>query len=834
MKYLKRGEKGVNSRNSILLSFIAILIIALFGTAYSQLQPNSLIYITVEPEKSGLVTFTIDDSILDQWPLGGFMTEKFYFIALPQGKYLYLSVKPYGCYEVLKIDVSPEDIVVKRDKDRVIVHLIADYVNIRVVLYEVPENKCEYYWTGFFRVKKTDVFYGTVIVVSMLASMMIAYQVKVWKSEKKRRREFYEREFERRLKEFMGKFESAKTNNFDYVCDLISMMLSQRYDLDRVEKETLYKALTSKDLDSYFNLLKDSSDIISSFMTHTGMHMMYEFAIGLKTYLSALGLVPSTSRVLEDFLMNRIHTYVVSVDRDRLFDPLIEIVRDRHDIHHEGLRKVAELLTESEEYKYRFYNPHKYYSLVLREIEKETGYKIDLNLQIPKEEKPVIEEPTVKEERREPKKEEKIKRVEREFKIEDERFPEDMKPVIEKLWEMRRKGEPIKKPEEERGEEKPPIELPAYIMRQIQSIKIPVNEMIKSAKRYLEAGRDNKTVFREADRLVKEYCSGMDENSRISILTILTTIIPLIAKEIEQALPKEEEIRETPKEEGKEEKVEEEAQKEEAKKEEAPRKEGMEEKKEEKKIGEKTPEGLKIIDVDYTSRIEIAWGQIYLVPHFKALPSFIMCDMIDRWKAVPIPIEVRKEKIIEEINKASTLGKNPIIVVSKRGYLGERGIYKEYYVNKLKEIIDYLRERKKIFHVGFLMLEKIFFRYDCFGLKDGWGIYRLNLNVPENVNSVIDSLRKSSWIDEKIIDVLLISAILSPKLRDIVRIPRLLEEEVKKARDKGDEEAEAVYWALRKVIDLKRPLLESDIPEEYKKYVKVLKQLRIVKEVKMK
>ncbi|MEM3662177.1 MAG: hypothetical protein QXI68_01175, partial [Sulfolobales archaeon] len=704
MKNLKRGEREVNSRNSILLSSIAFLIIALFGTAYSQLQPNSLIYITVEPEKSGLVTFTIDDNILDQWPLGGFMTEKFYFIALPQGKYLYTSVKPYGCYEVLKIDVSPEDIVVKRDKDRVIVHLIADYVNIRVVLYEVPENKCEYYWTGFSRVKKTDVFYCTVIVVSMLASMMIAYQVKVWKSEKKRRRELYEEGFKRRLKEFMGKFESAKTNNFDYVCDLISMMLSQRYDLDRVEKETLYKALTSKDLDSYFNLLKDSSDIISSFMTHTGMHMMYEFAIGLKTYLSALGLVPSTSRVLEDFLMERGNTYV---DRDRLFDPLIELVRERHDIHHEGLRKVAELLTESEEYKYRFYNPHPYYSLVLREIEKETGYRIGLNLQISKEEKLVIEKPTVKEERREPKKEEKIRRVEREFKIEDERFPEDMKPVIEELWEMRRKGEPIKKPEEKK-EEKPSIELPAYIMRQIQSIKIPVNEMIKSAKRYLEAGRDSKTVFREADKLVKEYCNDMDENSRISILTILTTIIPLIAKEIEQALPKEEEIEEKA---PREEKVEEGAIKEEAQrgegvkekvKEEASREERVGKRKEEKKI----PEGLRVIEVDYDSRIEIAWGQIYLVPHFKALPSFIMCDMIDKWKTVPIPIDrMRKDKIIEEINKVSTMGKTPVIVVSKRGYLEERGIKKEYYINKLKEVINYLRERKKPFHVGFLMLE---------------------------------------------------------------------------------------------------------------------------------
>ncbi|MEM3742620.1 MAG: hypothetical protein QXU28_06050 [Nitrososphaerota archaeon] len=829
----------MNSKNNILLlSFIAVLIIVLSGTAYCQIQPNSLIYVTVEPAKSGLVTFTIDDSILDQWPIGGFMTEKFYFIAFPQGKYLYLSVNPYGCYEVLKIDVSPEDIVVKRDKDRVIIHLTADYVNIRVVLYEVPQNECEYYWTGFFRVKKTDVFYGTVTAASVLASIMIAYQIKNYRAELKRRRELYREEFKRRLKEFRGKFDSAKTNNFDYVCDLISMLLGQEYDLDRFEKMTLYKALTCTDLDSYFNLLKDSGDIISAFMRHVGMHMMNEFAIGLKTYLSALGLMPSTSRVLEDFLISRRYTEVY-VDRKRLFDILIELVKERHDIHHEGLRKVVELLTENEEYKYRFYNPHPYYSLVLREIEKETGYKIELNLQIPEEKKPTIEKPILREEKQ--KKE--IKRVEREFKIIDERFPEDMKPVIERLLEMREKGEIKKpeKPEEKKEEEKPSIELPAYIMKQIEGIKIiPVNEMIKSAKKYLESGRDSKTVFREADRLVREYCSRIDENSKISILTILTTIIPLIAKEIEEKLQKEEKIE--VKEEGKEEKVEEKAIREEAQKKaqreeeikkEAPKEERIEEKKEEKKE-EKIPEGLKIIEVDYDSRIEIAWGQIYLVPYFKALPSFIMCDMIDKWKAVPIPIDkMRKEKIIEEINKASTLGKNSIIVVSKRGYLEKRGIYKEYYVNKLKEIINYLRERRKIFHVGFLMLEKIYFKYDCFGLKDGWGVYRLNLKVPEKIKSIIDSLKKS-WIDEKIIDVLLIPAILSPKLREAISIPRLLEEKMREAEKEGDEEAEAVYWALKKVIDLKRPLLESDIPEEYKKHVKVLKQLRIVKEVKMK
>ncbi|MEM3952633.1 MAG: hypothetical protein QXP74_04420 [Nitrososphaerota archaeon] len=57
---------------------------------------------------------------------------------------------------------------------------------------------------------------------------------------------------------------------------------------------------------------------------------------------------------------------------------------------------------------------------------------------------------------------------------------------------------------------------------------------------------------------------------------------------------------------------------------------------------------------------------------------------------------------------------------------------------------------------------------------------------------------------------------------------------MKEAKEEGDDEAEAVYWAIKKVIDLKRPLLESDIPEEYKKHVKILKQLRIVKEVKMK
>ncbi|MCL7384006.1 MAG: hypothetical protein LZ174_06950 [Thaumarchaeota archaeon] len=915
-------------RRARLLILLTVLLLISIPQVLGQfsITPTSLVYIHVEPQGLGEVRYYPSFSgPLREWPSISTPIMSFFTMAFTQGTYLYLEARPYGCAELDRWEITPQDVnmTYAGSKERLIIILDRDYITVKVVFKKIPEASCPYIpvW-GSIRFRKSDVF-TFLTATSMICSVVaVAYKVK---KARDRRREM-EEERRSRIERMRNKLlEDTKRIGkgywYPYPWHVILYTALRRPQLEEVDIQRLSQALLDDNQLRYLrgNLGSWRSTIEQSYLSDIEIHTMA--LIGMKIYLALLGLIPSTDKIIEIFLES------IDPNKDfpgiwddrsaaKMIRRMMNLIKSNRELHEMGLRNVYYLIKVNPLFRDRIHSPPEYYEAILAVVFKwvEENLRIKFGgirvrpemgeveryweeqeryerekyrlwttpIEKPGEEKP--REERIEEERRVRREEIKLpeyfeppdwlvkalKKIEEEEKEEEER--------IKKLEEeMKRKAEkPMEAPKPEIPKIEIPVkwdELPRQLQIQIQDLGLTYEEVAYIALKTM--GRDEREIYREANKLIMEKYPEMGEQDATSVLLILVDIISQLRNifedrgvkpqepierhlemraELEKLKPTQEptqpvekptlEAKEEVEAFGEAERVEEQVMKSGGEVSPKP----VEEEEEEIPV-ERTADGKLVYDgveVDWVGWLRFPFSVIspktlYLIDSPAPwIPTPLLVDLFNQSLSYkPITIEGKKahgrasllDELFNKIKETSMKGYVPIIIIGRPGYISKRGKERLIYIERLRILLKRLRETRILGR----------FRVDKFAIVMPFKVYKqycrdiIELQVMEKHVYIVDVRRVFKELKGKVpetaLPYLAVIASLSFELLD--QLSKYLERkqitweppwggwEYEKT-----EESRALTWAVRRILAKGGPLTSDEVRiAGYEDHIESLKVL---------
>jgi len=565
----------MRSRLAILLIVLAFLTLAPAVSGQLDVKPTSLVYIQVEPQGLGEVGYYPSAEPAREWPrattpIGGFFT-----MAFPQDTYLYLEARPYGCSELERWEVTPEDVektYYGGAQNRLIIILSEEYVTVKAVFKKIPEDRCPYIpiWRSI-RVRKDDLYTGLIVFAAVGSITAVTYRIK--KARDRRRMEEERKRFE--VEMIRGKL---LERTIDWMRPVmitpwqVILWTSLKWpSLEEASLEDLKASLLDDERLRSLRLSQTSgmASIAHCYISHASdMYVGNIPLLGLKTYLALFNLAPSTDEITKMYISSidprRIPVLWHDLDGERALKQILGLIRENINLQRRGLRKVLYLIQTDPEYANRIRNPPEYYEAILAFIEEWTREKLGVifrGIRVRPQMKEIdaynVERPV------HPPVQKLGKAYKEAAKQEDTKLPDTPPPewLIKALEEAKREEEAIKeevgKAEEmeraRRIEEeiriaeknveevrqvptpsrKPPAvsfeipvkwdELPRQLQKQIEDLGLAYEEVASIALRTM--GKGEREVYREVNRLVIEKYPGMDENSIVSTLLTVVNIV---------------------------------------------------------------------------------------------------------------------------------------------------------------------------------------------------------------------------------------------------------------------------------------------------------------------
>ena len=566
-----------------LVFLAAIILLALAPAVLGQLgvNPTSMVYIQVEPQGLGEVGYYPSfGGPAREWPRATTPIGSFFTMAFTQGTYLYLEAKPYGCAELDRWEITPEDVnkTYAGSREKLIIILDRDYITVEAVFRKIPEDKCPYIpvW-GSIRIRKDDLWSALIVVSSIGSVTAVTYKVK--KARDRRRAEENERRFwvERIREKLLENTVDWRRPAMIEPWQVILWTSFKRPSLEEASIRDLERSLLD---DETLDRLRDiqasgMAGIADNYISKTlDIYMGHIPLLGLKTYLALFNLAPSTDEITKMYIgsldRGRVPTLWHHMDGEKALEQILSLIGENIQLQKRGLQKVFHLMNTNPEYRRRIRIPHEFYETILAFIEEwmreRFGRGFD-GVRVRPEMKnigpywgPQAYQPAQKLE--EPAREEHREEV----RQEDVKLPETPPPkhLVEALEEEKREREEIRKElaraeEEERvrkveGESrvavaskplaervggprkpvvKPPTvkvkipvkwdELPRQLQRQIEDLGLGYEEVASIALRTM--GKSEREVYREANKLIAEKYPGMDESSVVPTLLMIVNVI---------------------------------------------------------------------------------------------------------------------------------------------------------------------------------------------------------------------------------------------------------------------------------------------------------------------
>jgi hypothetical protein len=566
-----------------LVFLAAIILLALAPAVMGQLgvNPTSMVYIQVEPQGLGEVGYYPSfGGPAREWPRATTPIGSFFTMAFTQGTYLYLEAKPYGCAELDRWEITPEDVnkTYAGSREKLIIILDRDYITVKAVFRKIPEDKCPYIpvW-GSTRIRKDDLWSALIVVSSIGSVTAVTYKVK--KARDRRRAEESERRFwiERIREKLLENTVDWRRPAMIEPWQVILWTSFKRPSLEEASIRDLERSLLD---DETLDRLRDiqasgMAGIADNYISKTlDIYMGHIPLLGLKTYLALFNLAPSTDEITKMYIGSldprRVPTLWHHMDGEKALNQILSLIGENIQLQKRGLQKVFHLMNTNPEYRRRIRIPHEFYETILAFIEEwmreRFGRGFD-GIRVRPEMKnigpywgPQAYQPAQKLE--EPAREEHREEV----RQEDVKLPETPPPkhLVEALEEEKRKKEEIREElaraeEEERvrkveGESrvavagkpiaerireppkpvvKPPTvkvevpvkwdELPRQLQRQIEDLGLGYEEVASIALKTM--GKSEREVYREANKLIAEKYPGMDESSVVPTLLMVVNVI---------------------------------------------------------------------------------------------------------------------------------------------------------------------------------------------------------------------------------------------------------------------------------------------------------------------
>ncbi|MCL7384404.1 MAG: hypothetical protein LZ174_08970 [Thaumarchaeota archaeon] len=572
---------GRSVKSLVFLAAIILLVLAPAVLGQLGVNPTSMVYIQVEPQGLGEVGYYPSfGGPAREWPRATTPIGSFFTMAFTQGTYLYLEAKPYGCAELDRWEITPEDVnkTYAGSREKLIIILDRDYITVEAVFRKIPEDKCPYIpvW-GSIRIRKDDLWSALIVVSSIGSVTAVTYKVK--KARDRRRAEENERRFwiERIREKLLENTVDWRRPAMIEPWQVILWTSFKRPSLEEASIRDLERSLLD---DETLDRLRDiqasgMAGIADNYISKTlDIYMGHIPLLGLKTYLALFNLAPSTDEITKMYIgsldRRRVPTLWHHMDGEKALEQILSLIGENIQLQKRGLQKVFHLMNTNPEYRRRIRIPHEFYETILAFIEEwmreRFGRGFD-GVRVRPEMKnigpywgPQAYQPAQKLE--EPAREEHREEV----RQEDVKLPETPPPkhLVEALEEEKREREEIRKElaraeEEERvrkveGESrvavaskplaervggprkpvvKPPTvkvkipvkwdELPRQLQRQIEDLGLGYEEVASIALRTM--GKSEREVYREANKLIAEKYPGMDESSVVPTLLMIVNVI---------------------------------------------------------------------------------------------------------------------------------------------------------------------------------------------------------------------------------------------------------------------------------------------------------------------
>ena len=553
---------------AILLAILVFLALAPAASGQPSISPTSLVYIQVEPQGLGEVGYYPSfGGPAREWPRATTPIGSFFTMAFQQGTYLYLEAKPYGCAELDRWEITPEEVektYYGGSREKLVLLLDQEYITVNAVFRKIPEDVCPYIpiWKSI-RVKKEDLYTSLTVFAAVGSITAVAYRVK--SSRERRRREESRKKFEVEMVR-----EKLLERTIDWRRPVmitpwqVILWTSLKWpSLEEASLEDLKASLLDDERLRSLRLSQTSgmAAIAHCYISHASdMYTGNIPLLGLKTYLALFNLAPSTDEITKMYISSidprRIPILWHEMDGERAFKQILRLIRENINLQRRGLRKVIHLIDTDPEYARRIRNPPEYYEAILAFIKEWAAENLGVTFKgirvrpemrhIHREE----ERPTVKGEVKTGREVEKPREVgdkRDEIKLpEDAKMPEWLAKALDEIGkEERAEEEKIEKLEEEirkkaektkeefKEAPKPAIEkfeipvkwddLPRQLQRQIEDLGLKFEEVASIALRTMD--KSEREVYREVNKLITEKYPGMDENSIVSTLLMVVNII---------------------------------------------------------------------------------------------------------------------------------------------------------------------------------------------------------------------------------------------------------------------------------------------------------------------
>jgi len=377
-------------RSSIaLIAVVAAALLALIPAAPGAGPVSaSIIYIEVEPQGLGEVGyFPSPSGPASEWPRATTPIGSFFTMSFPQGTYMYLEARPYGCAELDRWEVTPEDVnwSYAGSRERIVVIMDKEYITVRAVFRQIP-GECPYMpvWRSI-RIRWSDLVAGATIFAVAGAVGGMAYAVKRGVEERRRREERARRRVEDVRRNLLDRLVDWNRPAMIAPWQVILFTCLKTPDLAGARDNQLREALMDD------RILGRLRDIQASGLAGLG-HCYIADALdgytgnipllGLKTYLALYNLAPSTDEITR--------MYLASLDPDNLpmlwYEPegveelrkILELISENMGLQRRGLKNVLHLMETDPEYARRIREPHEYYATLLRFIQEWTAERLGI------------------------------------------------------------------------------------------------------------------------------------------------------------------------------------------------------------------------------------------------------------------------------------------------------------------------------------------------------------------------------------------------------------------------------------------------------------------------
>jgi hypothetical protein len=366
-------------RQAALLIVIALL--ALAPAALGQpVKPVSVVYIQVEPQGLGEVGYYPSPEPAGEWPRATTPIGSFFTIAFPQGTYLYLEARPYGCAELDRWEITPEDAswtYYGGSRERIILPLNQDYITVKAVFSQIPGDKCPYIpvWRSI-RIRWSDLVAGAVIFAVIGAVTGVAYAVKKRAEGKREEEEKAGKRIEEVREKLLDRVVDWRRPAMIAPWQVILFTCLKWPGLEEANDQELGAALMDD------AILKRLRDIQSSGIAGLGhcyiadamdMYTGNIPLLGLKTYLALFNLAPSTDEITKMYLTSldpdRLPLLWYDVEGERELRRMLELIRRNMRLQRRGLQRVYHLMRVDPRYARRIREPPEYYAELLRFIQ---------------------------------------------------------------------------------------------------------------------------------------------------------------------------------------------------------------------------------------------------------------------------------------------------------------------------------------------------------------------------------------------------------------------------------------------------------------------------------